>query len=61
MSYTKAWHTLAAAEERLSFALLERQAGGTLGGGSTLSASGESSSGAIGPSRLTPIANCRGC
>ena len=41
MSYNKAWRTLHAAEERLGFALLERQIGGEHGGGSRLSPEGE--------------------
>jgi molybdate transport system regulatory protein len=41
MSYNKAWRSLKAAEDRLGFALLERQVGGKQGGGSRLSASGE--------------------
>jgi molybdate transport system regulatory protein len=41
MSYNKAWRSLRAAEERLGFALLERQVGGRQGGGSRLSAEGE--------------------
>ena len=38
MSYNKAWRILHAAEERLGFALLDRSVGGTLGGGSHLTA-----------------------
>jgi molybdate transport system regulatory protein len=41
MSYNKAWRSLRAAEERLGFALLERQVGGKQGGGSRLSPKGE--------------------
>jgi molybdate transport system regulatory protein len=41
MSYNKAWRSLRAAEERLGFALLERQVGGKEGGGSRLSVQGE--------------------
>ncbi len=41
MSYNKAWRSLRAAEERLGFALLERQVGGKEGGGSRLSPKGE--------------------
>jgi molybdate transport system regulatory protein len=41
MSYNKAWRSLRAAEERLGFALLERQVGGKAGGGSRLSPQGE--------------------
>ncbi len=41
MSYNKAWRSLRAAEERLGFALLERQVGGKEGGGSRLSPQGE--------------------
>ncbi len=36
MSYNKAWRILHAAEERLGFALLDRNVGGSLGGGSQL-------------------------
>lgn len=36
MSYNKAWRILHAAEERLSFPLLDRSVGGSLGGGSQL-------------------------
>ncbi len=36
MSYNKAWRILHAAEERLSFPLLDRSVGGSLGGGSHL-------------------------
>ena len=36
MSYNKAWRILHAAEERLGFALLDRNVGGSLGGGSRL-------------------------
>ncbi len=36
MSYNKAWRILHAAEERLGFALLDRNVGGNLGGGSRL-------------------------
>ena len=38
MSYNKAWRILHAAEERLGFALLDRSVGGSLGGGSHLTA-----------------------
>jgi molybdate transport system regulatory protein len=38
MSYNKAWRILRAAEERLGFALLDRSVGGSLGGGSHLTA-----------------------
>lgn len=38
MSYNKAWRILHAAEERLGFALLDRAVGGSLGGGSHLTA-----------------------
>ncbi len=38
MSYRKAWLTLKTCEERLGFALLDRQTGGTSGGGSHLTA-----------------------
>lgn len=38
MSYNKAWRILHAAEERLGFPLLERSVGGSLGGGSHLTA-----------------------
>ena len=38
MSYNKAWRILHAAEQRLGFALLDRSVGGTLGGGSHLTA-----------------------
>lgn len=36
MSYNKAWRILHAAEERLGFPLLDRNVGGSLGGGSQL-------------------------
>lgn len=36
MSYNKAWRILRAAEERLGFPLLDRNVGGSLGGGSHL-------------------------
>lgn len=38
MSYNKAWRILHAAEERLGFPLLERNVGGSMGGGSHLTA-----------------------
>jgi molybdate transport system regulatory protein len=40
MSYNKAWRAMKAAEERLGFALLERQVGGEHGGGSKPSEAG---------------------
>lgn len=40
MAYSKAWSIVGRAEEHLGFALLARRAGGTGGGGSTLSADG---------------------
>jgi molybdate transport system regulatory protein len=36
MSYRKAWLTVNACEERLGFTLIDRQTGGTSGGGSRL-------------------------
>lgn len=41
MSYRKAWLTLNTCEERLGFALIERQVGGTSGGGSHLTVKGK--------------------
>lgn len=41
MSYRKAWLTVKACEERLGFMLLERQTGGTSGGGSRLTVKGK--------------------
>ncbi len=41
MSYRKAWLTLKTCEEKLGFALLDRKAGGTSGGGSHLTAKGQ--------------------
>lgn len=38
MSYNKAWRILHAAEERLGFPLMNRNVGGSLGGGSQLTA-----------------------
>jgi len=38
MSYNKAWRILHAAEQRLGFPLLDRSVGGSLGGGSHLTA-----------------------
>ena len=38
MSYNKAWRIIHAAEQRLGFALLDRTVGGSLGGGSILTA-----------------------
>ncbi len=38
MSYNKAWRIIHAAEQRLGFALLDRTVGGSLGGGSNLTA-----------------------
>ena len=38
MSYNKAWRILRAAEQRLGFPLLDRSVGGSLGGGSHLTA-----------------------
>ena len=42
MSYRKAWLTLKTCEERLGFMLLQRQTGGTSGGGSHLTAEAKS-------------------
>lgn len=41
MAYSKAWQSIRRSEETLGFALLERQAGGRGGGGSTVSPEGE--------------------
>jgi molybdate transport system regulatory protein len=41
MSYRKAWLTVNACEERLGFALIDRQTGGTSGGGSRLTVKGK--------------------
>lgn len=41
ISYSKAWKLIAALEENLGFALIERQPGGEYGGGSHLTAQGE--------------------
>ena len=41
MSYRKAWLTLNTCEERIGFALIERQTGGTSGGGSRLTVKGK--------------------
>ena len=41
MSYRKAWLTLNTCEERLGFPLIERQTGGTSGGGSRLTVKGK--------------------
>jgi molybdate transport system regulatory protein len=38
MSYNKAWRILHAAEQRLGFPLLDRSVGGSLGGGSSITA-----------------------
>jgi len=40
MSYRKAWRTLHAIEGKLGFALLDRQVGGTSGGGSQITEAG---------------------
>ena len=40
MSYRKAWYTLNAIEEKLGFALLNRQVGGASGGGSQITEAG---------------------
>ncbi|HME43029.1 MAG TPA: LysR family transcriptional regulator [Syntrophorhabdales bacterium] len=41
MSYRKAWLTVNACEERLGFALIDRQTGGASGGGSHLTVKGK--------------------
>jgi len=41
MSYRKAWLTVNTCEEKLGFALIERQTGGTSGGGSRLTVKGK--------------------
>ncbi|MDD3920132.1 MAG: NTP transferase domain-containing protein [Eubacteriales bacterium] len=41
ISYSKAWKLIAALEENLGFALIERQPGGEYGGGSHLTAQGQ--------------------
>ena len=41
MSYSKAWKTVNMIEKRLGFALLRREAGGSSGGGSYLTAEAE--------------------
>jgi molybdate transport system regulatory protein len=48
MAYSKAWQSVRRAEEMLGFALLDRQAGGRGGGGSTLSTDGKWLVGAFG-------------
>jgi molybdate transport repressor ModE-like protein len=40
MSYTKAWHMLRQTEQHLGLQLVERQAGGVAGGGSSLTPTG---------------------
>jgi len=41
MSYTKAWHLLRETEEHLGWKLVERQVGGSAGGGTTLTPKGQ--------------------
>jgi molybdate transport system regulatory protein len=41
MSYRKAWLTVNTCEDKLGFALIERQTGGTSGGGSRLTVKGK--------------------
>lgn len=41
MSYTKAWHLLRETEEHLGWKLVERQVGGSTGGGTTLTPKGQ--------------------